>query len=137
MRKKIEGYGYSVKRKDKNYKKFKKQREVRGFDNTELWNLDVAIAKFIAPRLKAYILHKDTGVPQSLISDVGFPGANYTPYENSDDHNVILAQWNDKLQKMLGFFEFVASEKETTDRMPNDLKEGMKLFAEHYSDLWD
>ena len=137
MRKKIKGYGYSVKRGDKNFKKFKKQRESRGFDNTELWGLDVAIAKFITPRLKAYILHKDKSVPQSLIPDVDFPGANYTPYENSDDHNVILAQWNVKLQKMVSFFEFVASEKDTSDRMPDELKEGIKLFAEHYSDLWD
>lgn len=137
MRKKIKGYGYSVKRDNKNFKKFKKQRETRGFDNTELWNLDVAIAKFIAPRLKAYILHKDGGVPQSLVPDVEVPGAKFTPYENSDDHNVVLAHWNDKLQKILKYFEYVANEKDTSDRVPDELKEGLKLFAEHYADLWD
>jgi hypothetical protein len=30
------------------------QRATRGFDNTELWNLDITIAKFILPRLIAY-----------------------------------------------------------------------------------
>jgi len=38
---------------DKRLKKFKKQRMLRGFDDSELWNLDITIAKFILPRLKA------------------------------------------------------------------------------------
>ena len=33
---------------------FKKQRLERGFDETELWNLDTTILKFILPRLKAF-----------------------------------------------------------------------------------
>jgi len=31
--------------------KWSKQREKRGFDDTELWNLDVTISKFLVPRL--------------------------------------------------------------------------------------
>jgi hypothetical protein len=41
------------------------QRRTRGFDDRELWNLDVTIAKFILPRLKRY---KDmtSGAPSGL-----------------------------------------------------------------------
>lgn len=34
---------------------YKEQRKLRGFDDTELWNLDFTIAKFILPRLKRFI----------------------------------------------------------------------------------
>jgi len=34
--------------------KYKNQRITRGFDYTELWNLDGTIAKFILPRLIAF-----------------------------------------------------------------------------------
>lgn len=30
------------------------QREERGFDSTELWNLDLTLARFMLPRLKAF-----------------------------------------------------------------------------------
>lgn len=136
MRKRIKGYGYPIKRDDKNFKKFKRQRETRGFDDTELWGLDVAIAKFIAPRLKAYIAHKDGSIPQTIMQ-TGFPGANYNPATDEKEFDALQDEWNTKLHKMLDYFTFVASEKETTDRMPDELKEGLKLFAEHYGDLWD
>lgn len=35
--------------------KYKEQRKLRGFDDTELWDLDLTIAKFILPRLKRFI----------------------------------------------------------------------------------
>jgi hypothetical protein len=139
MRKRIKGFGYPVKRDDKNFKKYKRQRETRGFDDTELWGLDVAIAKFIAPRLKAYIAHKDGSVPQSALGE-GVLGAMYSPGEGDDNDPAfvnIQREWNTKLHKMLDYFTFVAKEKETSDRVPNELKEGLKLFAEHYADLWD
>lgn len=34
------------------------QREFRGFDDTELWNLDNTITRFILPRLKAFRGHR-------------------------------------------------------------------------------
>ena len=33
---------------------WKRQREERGFDDRELWSLDVTLAKFLVPRLKAF-----------------------------------------------------------------------------------
>ena len=36
-------------------KKFKKQFNTKGFDDSVTWSLDITIAKFILPRLKRYI----------------------------------------------------------------------------------
>lgn len=49
-------YGYSkqMSENDHRHDQWKFQRETRGFDDTELWNLDVTIAKFILPRLIAF-----------------------------------------------------------------------------------
>ena len=41
--------------KDKRAVEFKKQRLARGFDDSELWGLDCAIAKFIIPRLERFL----------------------------------------------------------------------------------
>ena len=35
-------------------KKYKEQRMTRGFDDSETWNLDITIAKFLVPRLKVF-----------------------------------------------------------------------------------
>ena len=34
--------------------KFTKQRLERGFDDSETWNLDLTIAKFVLPRLESF-----------------------------------------------------------------------------------
>lgn len=49
-------YGYSseLPADDDRQALWAQQREERGFDNTELWNLDVSIARFIRPRLIAF-----------------------------------------------------------------------------------
>ena len=39
--------------------KYEGQRHDRGFDDTELWNLDSTICKFVAPRLREFIKQAD------------------------------------------------------------------------------
>lgn len=39
---------------DVRWEEYAKQRKERGFDDSELWNLDCSIAKFILPRLERY-----------------------------------------------------------------------------------
>lgn len=39
---------------DVRWEEYSKQRKERGFDDSEIWNLDVSIAKFILPRLERY-----------------------------------------------------------------------------------
>jgi len=40
---------------DKRLSRYRKQRDERGFDDTETWSLDTTIASFIAPRMKRYL----------------------------------------------------------------------------------
>lgn len=55
--------------------KFTKQRLERGFDDSETWNLDLTIAKFVLPRLESF---KE--------SFMGYPGF----LKNEDEWKAIL-----------------------------------------------
>ena len=48
------GHANTVKKSDKRQAKWKKQRVKNGFDDTETWNLDTTLARFILPRLKRF-----------------------------------------------------------------------------------
>ena len=88
-----------------------KQRAERGFDDTELWNLDVTIAEFITPRLKAYAA-KVQGVPGTLKEE----------------------EWQQMLNLMVQTFEEY-SEAECHDKTMKG-KKGFKLFRKYFSHLW-
>lgn len=87
---------------------FYKQRIERGFDDTELWNLDSTILKFILPRLKAF---KE--------STNGHPAT----FETLDD-------WKHCLQKMIDSIESIIEDD-------NPDYEGWYLFKEYFFNLWD
>lgn len=103
---------------DKRHKRFEKQRATRGFDDTELWGLDISIAKFILPRLKAF-----------RKSHHGHPGC------------LTAETWNEILDKMIVSFQMVLDDK--SDWLKEDSEEfrvydeGMKLFFEYYRGLWN
>lgn len=87
------------------------QRAERGFDDTELWNLDMTIAEFIAPRLKAYASCIQ-GVPNGLSED----------------------EWEKMLALMVHAFE----QYTTADFLSKTMKgqKGFKLFRKYFSHLW-
>lgn len=94
--------------------KFWWQRLTRGFADNETWNLDVAFAKLIAPRLRRF---RDISIayPSDLTVD----------------------EWFADLSKMIWAFEFIASEKNiTNDYQEANIQEGLDLFAKHYQSLW-
>ncbi len=99
--------------------KFWWQRQTRGWDDSELWNLDHSLAKLILPRLRAYA---------EIVS--GYP-ADSTP-----------EQWQADLQSMIDAFETISSEDywEATSRDEEALDKvllGLKLFSHFYLSLWD
>lgn len=101
---------------DPRYDEWRQQRKERGFDDTELWNLDRSIARWLLPRLKAF--RQDTeGYPARLES---------------------VKAWEDILDKMiLGLDLFVSKDaimfsKEESDKVD----EAMRLLAEYFMDLW-
>ena len=93
---------------------FLEQHKERGFDDTELWNLDQTIISFMLPRLKRF---KDmaVGYPSDLTSD----------------------KWNDTLQKMINAFELIKKDNLVYSDEDNIIIElGLDLFTKHFLDLW-
>lgn len=96
------------------------QRRKRGFDDTELWSLDFTIAKFIEPRLRAFI---DQFQARSVPCDM----------EQKD--------WLEKLEKMHRAFHLIVKEdcKMMLPDSPEskEVEEGLDLFREYFFHLWD
>ena len=104
-------------------KKYKQQRLERGFDDSELWNLDSTIAQFITPRLKAFKEYTQSYpggvsgfIEWKMILDQMVEGfelwQNHWEWENDNDQNII----NEKRHKV-------------------DI--ALELFKEQSFELWD
>jgi hypothetical protein len=106
-----------IDKKDVRQAEWKKQRKERGFDNTELWNLDATIANFIIPRLKAF---KET------------KGCHPGNFKNEK-------AWDKCIDEMIFAFEFASNEGFGVDYASNKKRadKGLKLFAKYYFHLWD
>lgn len=102
----------------KKRKKYKKQRIKRGFDDTELWNLDNTMARFIYPRLKVFKknLH-------------GHP-------HNMKD----ITEWEKIIDKMLFSFKMIIDDPDeliTNEKLNRKVDKGLKLFGKYFRTLWD
>jgi len=119
-------YGYSseVSAEDERQDIWKKQREERGFDDTELWGLDCTIARFILPRLKEF--KKQAG---------GYP-SNLKP--EGDDGDKGLELWENSIQTMIDAFELIAKDHVVTDDKEKEIIEtGLDNFRKYYFSLWN
>lgn len=112
----MDNYGYSKDMPDDiRSEEWKKQREERGFDSTELWNLDSTIASFIAPRLKAF--NENT---------------------HSSPGNLPLEDWKEILNEMILTFEYLSGDDKFDISKPHpDTTEGLQLFAQYFNSLWN
>jgi hypothetical protein len=93
------------------------QRRLRGWDDRDTWSLDVAIARFTLPRLKAM---RD-GV-------IGFPA-----------HLADMGAWQRILDDIIYAMEVCADderwyEAETDHRR---VSRGLRLFGRHFRSLWN
>ncbi len=90
------------------------QRQTRGFDDAELWNLNTAIAEFVLPRLKAF-----RELPPMS-----------TPCRKSEK------QWAKILDEMIDGFEAMGQEVYDKNTQPC-IDRGMLLFGRWFLHLWD
>lgn len=88
---------------------FKKQRLERGFDDTELWNLDCTILKFTLPRLKAF---KET--------------------TNCHPGDVTADEWQEILGKIITLIENILN----GTPMISEEDEGFELLKKYFFSLW-
>jgi len=110
------GRGFDKDTDKEKAKVWEQQRNVRECDDSELWNLDITIARFILPRLKRFKKIKQ-GHPATLTEQ----------------------QWDKCLQKMIVAFALVLA-KMDFNRKPQEkeqVKEGLELFAKYLEGLWD
>lgn len=87
----------------------------------ETWSLDITIAKYILPRLKAFKVHTN-GYPSCLSS---------------------MDEWYEILDKMITAFQLITdgeifepkaeSEREKDNKI---IDEGLELFRKYYFNLW-
>lgn len=93
---------------------WKEQRLDYGFDDTELWNLDNTLAKFIYPRLVRF--RYITGNRPSSLSE---------------------EEWDTILSKMIYSFGTLQGERVYFNEEEKEkINEGLELFSKYYFDLW-
>jgi hypothetical protein len=99
--------------------KYKKQRDERGFDDTETWHLDKTLALFLIPRLERFIQVNN-----------GYPGGE-TEESFNEKLNFILKSFQ---QYYYSENEEVSLELEK-ERISN-LKKAAAILGEIWFDLW-
>jgi len=103
---------------DSRLKSFKKQRLKRGFDETELWNLNYTIAKFIYPRLKVFV----ESTPVSLDDDA----------RKALNEMVWAFETLSDYEKMNG----LVGDKKERVALNKRLDKAFYLFADYFGSLW-
>lgn len=105
---------------------YKRQRLERGFDDTELWNLDYTFAKFVLPRLKRF-KEVNQGYPASITYEVWdeYLDKMIYAFENID--------YDDKSYDGVEWFDM---SQEARDVVVEKVNEGLDLFRRHYFSLW-
>jgi hypothetical protein len=100
----------------KTYLKFKYQKLTRGFDDSEIWNLDVTTANFLLPRLKRF---KEI--------NFGYPGEF-----NS------MEEWNVILDDIIFAMEHTVKDTrgELSKREVKRVTRGNMLFGKYFKHLW-
>lgn len=102
------------------------QRRTRGWDDSETWDLDVTLARLIAPRLRRF-LEVSNGIPISYFEFDD--GKQVTPDEAA------LTAWHSDLAKMLKAFDRIAKMPWADDVESPEVTEGLELFAKHFREL--
>ena len=81
--------------------KYKKQRDERGFDDTETWHLDKTLALFLIPRLERFI-QVNNGYPggeteKSFNEKLNFILKSFKEYYNGENDEVSLELEKERL----------------------------------------
>jgi hypothetical protein len=120
--------------------KFFYQRLTRGYDDSCMWSLDHHLAKLILPRLKLF-RQQPHGCPAG--SSAGSSDICFHPTDAEGDPD--LAAWDEKLDKMVYAFEYIASGKSWEYEMTLEqeaaedrkVAEGLELFGKYFRGLWN
>lgn len=125
-----ENPAYRNKPEDKNYQISQDFYKENGFYFEEIWNLDIEICRFLAPRL-AFLRDNHTGFPGQLC-------------KFDDNFNVINKEearekWNKILDTMVdGFYLYMSKEEfDLTIDEKKTINKALKYFKKYFTALWD
>jgi hypothetical protein len=105
-----------------------------GFNLTDLWNLDMAVTKFIYPRLKRFVSEGTQGYPGCLQDKKIIKIRKLSKYVDKE----ALVTWDNILKAMLlGFKHLNENEDIVDDKTQAEIEEGLRLFSLFYQNLWD
>lgn len=117
------GYALELPQNDSRHRSFRQQRESRGFDDTELWNLDYSIVKFILARLK---YARDWDVYPSLSIEYKENDGSIDWVKSKEGSRKIL----DEI--IVGLESYIKLDKKDLDQFNKSLE----LLMKHFSKLW-
>ena len=113
-------------------------------DNFDVWSLDHTLSRIIHPAL---IRLKETrhGYPElwedgMVTSHIWDRQLHFDFIDEDVENEYLIKKWNDILDKMIYSFSIIADEDKfygTEEVDWDDVQEGLNLFAEHYTSLWD
>ena len=141
------------------------QRHWRGFDDRELWSLDLTIAKYVYPRLKAFNKFSKVSIAPCFFADP-------EKIDHSDEEwEVAKKNQKDAYDKMEQAFSYIINSdevletdfgdpdispdlfdkfpevyfnnykwklyKEEIDRRDKVIEEGLEVFTKYFRTLWD
>lgn len=113
----VPNINFSCNYKEKDEERYSSQRITNGFDDSETWNLNTTIAKFIIPRLKRF-METTNAHPAGLRAE----------------------EWDDVLHKILSAFEaYLKLDDVVGDGIKAEtdkVKAGLDLFAKYFFNLW-
>lgn len=105
---------------------YRRQRLERGFDDTEVWNLDYTFAKFVLPRLKRF-KEVNQGYPATM---------TYEEWDECLDRMIYAFENIDYDDKSYDGIEWFNMPQEARDAVVEKVNEGLDLFRRHYFSLW-
>lgn len=106
----------TLRRDDPRRENYRQQRKERGFDDTELWSLDITILMFVLPRLKAFRDYTQS-----------FP-CDFSSFE----------EWQAVIDKMIFSIETIIKDDYDELNISQALvAEGLELFYKYFRNLFD
>ena len=107
--------------KDSRQSKYLSIKNKTGVSPDETWNLDISIAKFLVPRLKAF-KNMTNGYPMNLSEEYGKNAFN---------------EWIKILDQMIYAFKLIENDKMIYSEDQNKkIEKGLDLFRKYFRDLW-
>jgi hypothetical protein len=113
MNLKPEDFGLKVDDLEERAVRFAKQREERGWDDSETWSLFVTLSEWIVPRLK-----------------------RFKELNNGHPSSISCSQWDNIIDRIIEGFELIIEDDVLDSEKSKKRNEAMDLFREWFFDLW-